>query len=97
MPSKEEMLEGIKQEEQIRDQLPRPQFPHGNYVKRCNELASLIGVLPDLEGLKKQNPPLHEKLFNGPFTTASFRLQGFGSNPEVASKIIDEINQSTLK
>ncbi len=65
-------------------------------MKFCQEIAELIGVAPDLEKIKKEDPTLYEKLFNGPFRTASFRLQGFGNHPQVALKIIDQINLAAL-
>ncbi len=92
LPTEEEIAKGIEAEKQIRDAIPRMQFPHGNYVQFCEEYAKMIGALPDLEQTKRENPELYQKLWSGPFTVSSYRLSGFGSNPELAMKAIDRIN-----
>lgn len=93
-PSAEEIEKGIKFEEEIRNAKPRPQFPHGNYVEFCEDLAKEIGVLPDFAKIEKEDPVLFDQLVNGPFTTASYRLNGPGSNPGLARKIIQRINKA---
>ena len=40
----EEAAEGLARELEIRDRMPRPQFPHGEYVAFADELAAAIGV-----------------------------------------------------
>lgn len=42
-PSEEAIQEGIEAEKGIRDQVPRPQFPHGDYVGFCNDLGRELG------------------------------------------------------
>ena len=93
-PSEIVMLKGIDDERKIREAFPRPQFPHVDYVRFSDELASDIGVLPDFEKLKTDDPPLFDQLWNGPFTSASFRLTGFGSNPDIAREIIEQIHNA---
>ncbi len=91
-PTDAQMKEGIETERAIRQMIPRPQFPHGDYVRFSDHLAKQIGVLPDLSRLEQEDPTLYEQLFRGPFTSASFRLSGFGSKPDIALKIIQEIH-----
>lgn len=91
-PTYESMLAGITQERQIRHQMPRLQFPHGNYVEFADELATMAGVLPDLEALKTEDEALYKKLWEGPLVAAHYRLNGHVSKAEVARKLIDAVN-----
>lgn len=91
-PTNEAMEAGVAAERQIRQQLPRPQFPHGNYVEFADELAQLAGVLPDLEKLKVSDPVLYTKLWTGPLIAAHYRLSGHASNPDIALQLIDAVN-----
>ncbi|MEI8124198.1 MAG: NAD(P)-binding domain-containing protein [Parachlamydiaceae bacterium] len=93
-PSKTLMEEGIHKEKKIREMNPRPQFANLEYINFCDDLAKGIGALPDLGTLKKERPDLYKKLWNGPFTTASYRLTGFGANPTIAMKKINELYQN---
>lgn len=93
-PSPQMMQEGLLEEQRIREAIPRPQFPHGDYVRFTDDLAKHIGVLPDFESMQREDPDLFHKLWNGPFTSASFRLTGFGSNPKDCMKTIERINSS---
>ncbi len=90
LPTKEVMVEGVQAELALRSLLPRPQLVRG-YMGFCDDLAKQIGVLPDFIQLQKEDPVLYDKLWNGPFTTASYRLIGFGSNRDLAMKRIDEL------
>ncbi len=94
LPTQEEIESGIKEEQKIRNMKPRPQFPHGDYVGLCEDLAKQIGAAPDLEALRTSNPPLHKQLLEGPFTVASYRLSGFGSKPDLALRMIEQINRA---
>jgi dimethylaniline monooxygenase (N-oxide forming) len=87
-PTKAAMEEGIRAEQTLRDMNPRPQFVRG-YIGFCDDLAKMIGVLPDFDTLREEDPPLYAKLWDGPFTTASYRLTGFGSDRAFATKKID--------
>jgi dimethylaniline monooxygenase (N-oxide forming) len=93
-PTDEEIVNGIQEELKIRNLHPRPQFPHGDFVGFCEDFAKHIGVLPNFDDLKNNDIQLYKKLWNGPFTAASYRLSGFGKNPKIALEIIDEINQA---
>lgn len=95
-PSKEEITLGIAEEQKIRAMVPRPQFPHGNYVGLCEELAQQIGVAPNLETIEIKDPDLYQKLMDGPFTVASYRLEGFGRKPSIALPMIEQINKRFL-
>lgn len=44
MPTRDIQLRGIDLELSIRDQIPRPQFPHGNYVGMMDDLAADMGL-----------------------------------------------------
>jgi len=92
LPTHIEIEKGIQQEKEIREATPRPQFPHGNYVGMCEDLAAQIGVLPCLDTLKYKDPILYNQLYFGPFTPASYRLNGTGKKTEIALKIINQIN-----
>jgi Flavin-binding monooxygenase-like/Family of unknown function (DUF6314) len=45
-PSTQEQLAGIEREARIRNAVPRPQFPHGDYVGLATALAREIGAAP---------------------------------------------------
>lgn len=85
MPNEVEINKGIQEELDIRLQIPRPQFPHGNYVAFAEELAEQIDVIPDFDQIKLEDPILYHSLINGSFSPASYRLQGFGYNPDISS------------
>jgi len=93
-PTSQVMEQGIVAERQIREQHPRPQFPHGNYVEFADELAELAGVLPDLDKLKVSDPALYTKLWEGPTIAAHYRLNGHASNPNIALPLIDAVRIS---
>jgi hypothetical protein len=44
MPTRDDQLTGINIEREIRAQIPRPQFPHGNYIGMMDELASDLNL-----------------------------------------------------
>lgn len=90
LPANDVMKEGLKCEQAIRARTPRPQFAR-SALSFCDELAEQIGVLPDFNVLKKENPLLYKKLWEGPFTSTSYRLVGFGKNPVFALKAIDAL------
>ncbi len=87
-PPLSQMNDGIEKERQIRNQTPRPQFPHGNYVEFSDMLAKEAGVLPDFENLKESDPDLYKFVQEGPFNASHYRLNGFFSKTEGAKKNI---------
>jgi dimethylaniline monooxygenase (N-oxide forming) len=96
LPSQPEIEQGIIEEQKIREMQPRPQFPHGDYVGFCEDLAKQIGVAPDLAKIETEDPKLFQKLVNGPFTVASYRLHGYGNDPQCALHLIEQINSATV-
>jgi dimethylaniline monooxygenase (N-oxide forming) len=83
-PSREEMLMGIEDERRLRNQFPRPQFPHGDFVGLADGLAREVGVYPQLD----EHHPLYEYIENGPVVPAHFRLVGPHAKPEGAVQAI---------
>ncbi|HMO02753.1 MAG TPA: SidA/IucD/PvdA family monooxygenase [Oligoflexia bacterium] len=81
--------QGIKEELAIRNALPRPQFPHADYVKFSDGLAKDAGCFPELSF----EDPLRHAIFNGPVIPAHYRVSGTGSEREKAEAIIKEINK----
>ncbi|SDM16902.1 flavin-containing monooxygenase [Allokutzneria albata] len=71
LPRPSGMRAGLERQLEIREQRPRPQFPHGDYVGMADRLAAEIGVLPD-------PPP------DGPLLPAHYRLHGPGRAPDLA-------------
>jgi len=65
-PTAEEMAEGVTAERLIREQHQQLQFPHGDYVRMLEDLASRMGVMP----------PRDHPLCSGPMLPAHFRLVG---------------------
>lgn len=96
-PSAEELQDGVEEELAIRHAQPRIQLGNRDHNRYQEDLGRLIGVLPDFSALKQDNQSLHTKLIQGPFTSASFRLSGFASNPDVALRMIDDINKKAEK
>ena len=74
-PVEEEVREGLEAERRVRNQVPRPQFPHGDYVGMTERLAKLVGVHPT--DLLAEDNPLQKLLFDGPLLPFHYRLVGF--------------------
>ena len=51
LPPKEDMLEGVEVDRQIREQQPRPQLPHADYVGIMDDMYGYIGVQPEAQAL----------------------------------------------
>lgn len=92
-PSNAIMQKEINESREFRLMKLRPQHRFGNHMLVCENLAKELNVLPDFATLQKENPLLYDQLLNGPFTTASYRLCGFGSNEKIALEIVEDINQ----
>lgn len=92
-PSRDAIQEGMKISRKMRMNKIKSQNCYNNHVAVCENLANQIGVLPNFSHVQTENPDLYDKLINGPFTTASYRLFGFGNNQEIALKMIDDINK----
>lgn len=100
LPSNEIMEKAIHEERLIREQTPRPQFPHGDYLGLADSIAEEIGCLPDFDVLQKTDEKLYEQLWRGPVLPSHYRLTGPDSAPhilyeqlEAVAKILDPENQ----
>ncbi|EGG16275.1 hypothetical protein DFA_09305 [Cavenderia fasciculata] len=91
-PTKEEFDIGIAEEQRIRSDRPRKQWPHGNTVEFSEDLAKQIKCLPDFDKIQKEDPYLYKMLWYNFISPVSYRLQGFGSNPKLAIEHLKEID-----
>ncbi|KAN0039789.1 hypothetical protein ACTA71_007025 [Dictyostelium dimigraforme] len=94
-PTREQMLNGISKELEIRKQnepTDRPQFAIKSPVRYCDEIAKEIGCLPDFEQLKQTDPHLYDILWNKMFHPAAFRLVGPFSNVNAEYHIKNDFN-----
>lgn len=87
-PVEEEVRAGLEAERRVRNQVPRPQFPHGDYVGMTERLAKLVGVHPT--DLLAEDNPLQKLLVDGPLLPFHYRLVGFGAKPQMAETAIRE-------
>lgn len=65
LPSREEIQKGLEKELDIRRKIPRPQFPHPEYVLFADTIAKYAQSFPDLEKLMKEQYTLAEALDTG--------------------------------
>lgn len=86
LPTTEAMMDGIAAERQMRLKLPRPQFPHGDFVGLADGLAREVGVFPALP----VRHPLHEHIALGPVVPPHYRLVGPHAAPDLAQRRILE-------
>ena len=84
LPSAEEMSTGIAAERRIRNQRPRPQFPHGDFVHLADDLAHQVGVFPGCD----LDAELAERIRSGPVVSAHYRLCGPHAKPHLASQLL---------
>src|SRR5258708_3648946 len=47
-PSPDELAHGLSMEKMLRDTIPRPQFPHSDYVGLLHDLAETLDITPSL-------------------------------------------------
>ncbi|GAB4222911.1 MAG: hypothetical protein Tsb005_16230 [Gammaproteobacteria bacterium] len=80
-PTQTEMEQGIQEERKIREEVPRMQFPHGNFVEYADRLAHEIGVMPDESRWYDSTLPI---------ISAQYRLRGLGAKPDIAEQILQE-------
>lgn len=73
-----EVVGGVRSELTLRNRLPRPQFPHPDYVGLCNTLATAVGVLPKVPSLKVDgnDDQIVRMVRDGPVVPAHHRLCG---------------------
>jgi len=79
-PTLAEMKKGVDIERAIRNRRPRPQFPHGDYVRLADGFARDIGAFPD--GPEVADVAL--RLQEGPLVASNFRLVGPHARPQLA-------------
>ncbi|KAK5579354.1 hypothetical protein RB653_009036 [Dictyostelium firmibasis] len=95
LPTKETMFEGIKSVEKIRDlneDIIRPQFALESNLIFCDQLAKEIGVLPDLNELKENDPLLYNINWDYLFHPSYYRIIGPYSDPEARNNLIEDYN-----
>jgi dimethylaniline monooxygenase (N-oxide forming) len=83
-PTAAAMRAGIAEERHIREATPRPQFPHGDFVRLADGLAREVGCFP----LLPADHPLHNHLARGPVIAAHYRLIGPHACPSQSEAII---------
>jgi dimethylaniline monooxygenase (N-oxide forming) len=83
-PGREEVARGLEAEARVRLAVPRPQFPHGDYVDMADRIASRLGVLPDLG----EPGEVGEWLRDGPVVPAHYRLRGPNGDRPAALRAI---------
>ena len=83
-PDRITMLAGVAEEKAMRARMPRPQFPHGDFVGLADGLAREIGVFPTLA----DSDPLLVRVMQGPLVPAQYRLTGPHAKPELARAMI---------
>jgi dimethylaniline monooxygenase (N-oxide forming) len=83
-PDRITMLAGAAEEKAMRARMPRPQFPHGDFVGLADGLAREIGVFPTLA----DSDPLLVRVMQSPLVPAQYRLTGPHAKPELARAMI---------
>jgi len=83
-PALAQMTAGVEIERAIRNRRPRPQFPHGDYVRLADGLAREIGAYPEGPEVADLAPRLAE----APVVSAHFRLLGPNAKPDLARRTI---------
>ncbi len=86
-PPLAEMRAGVDMERQIRNRRPRPQFPHGDYVRLADDLAHQVGVFPD----GPEVADMSDYVRQAPVVAAHFRLTGPHAKPDLARRIIRSV------
>ncbi|KAM9974736.1 hypothetical protein ACTFIW_008200 [Dictyostelium discoideum] len=95
LPTKEIMLEEIKNVENIRNKNEkhnRPQFALQNSLYFCDDLVKQIGVLPDFNKLKENDPLLYNIIWNHLFHPSFYRMIGPFSNSNSRNIILNDYN-----
>jgi dimethylaniline monooxygenase (N-oxide forming) len=87
LPPLAEMRGGVDMERRIRTRRPRPQFPHGDYVRLADDLAKESGVFP--QGAEVAD--MDDYLKAAPVVAAHFRLIGPHAKPDLARRIIRSV------
>eukprot|EP01063_Lacrimia_lanifica_P000681 TRINITY_DN10355_c0_g1_i1.p1 TRINITY_DN10355_c0_g1~~TRINITY_DN10355_c0_g1_i1.p1 ORF type:complete len:589 (+),score=149.70 TRINITY_DN10355_c0_g1_i1:62-1768(+) len=88
LPSAAELAEGLAAELAIRAAVPRPQFPHPDYVAFADRIACLAGEPFDLHALRAADPALH-----GAFLAMSVTARNF-TTCDAAGQVADGERQA---
>jgi len=91
-PSINEMEQGLAASRAIRDADPRSQFPHGDYIGFCDDLAKQINAYPDFENIKDKDPDLYRLLYDNPMFPPHYRLFGLNAKPQLAMSSLKELD-----
>ncbi|EFA74770.1 hypothetical protein PPL_11802 [Heterostelium album PN500] len=91
-PTKEQIEAGMNAERAIRDSPIKLRIPHMEMPVIGDDLAAQFGALPDLQKIKDEDPHLYHLIYNNFASPASYRLTGPYANAELATKILNDIN-----
>lgn len=78
----------LENEAKIREQKPRPQFPHPDYVEFADAIAQDVGCFPSLEN----DDPRVNEVYERPVIPAHYRLAGAHSNRRHAEEAMDSLS-----
>ncbi|KAM9987742.1 hypothetical protein ACTFIZ_003102 [Dictyostelium cf. discoideum] len=95
LPTKDIMLEELKNVENIRNQNEkhnRPQFALQSSIYFCDDLAKQIGVLPDFNKLKENDSLIYNIIWNNLFHPSFYRMVGPFSNSNSRDILINDYN-----
>jgi dimethylaniline monooxygenase (N-oxide forming) len=89
LTSNEDMKAGIDDQRNIRNKLPRAQFPH-SYVELANSIAKELNLLPDFEYLKSNDQDAYKLLWEGVTVPDLYR---FNEDKQLALETLKKINE----
>eukprot|EP01126_Amoeba_proteus_P054153 TRINITY_DN6643_c0_g1_i5.p1 TRINITY_DN6643_c0_g1~~TRINITY_DN6643_c0_g1_i5.p1 ORF type:complete len:420 (-),score=85.26 TRINITY_DN6643_c0_g1_i5:163-1422(-) len=87
--SDEEVQKGLIREEEIRNIQLRPQFPHPDFVKMADDLATKLGIHPIHNS--EDDDLKHLSLEQSPLVPAQFQLLN-GAEKSNAVRVVTEVN-----
>lgn len=74
LPNVDVMSAGLQREKSIRDAIPRPQFPHPEYVRFADDISKCANSFPDLQKFQDSRCSLAEA-FNRPLNENEMHLE----------------------
>lgn len=87
-PSPSDINKGLEEELSIRKQILKPQFPHSDYVRFADVIASELGLFPFSKELQINNKKLYNYLMTSPFIPAHLLVN---TNQEAAMKQLNSL------
>jgi dimethylaniline monooxygenase (N-oxide forming) len=87
LPSESATSKYLDETRSIRGRKLKPQALNQNFTRYSDEMAKEIGVLPDLEEIKRENPELYRMMWHGLPVSAQYR---YNDNKELAIQITKE-------